>query len=166
MNGEVPSPFEVFSGRYDDGYYRYFVLITFKDNTPYADSHPKNGWDKFKRDIWRYLEKHNVVYEMHPELSSNGRLHCHAFMCFKANKLIENEKQYDYHEAELRLMKNYIRRKFGMNTFNRSYSYRLPYEVSDVRWQMRKYQATWQEGYDYMVKDDGKYPFMTVFKNT
>lgn len=158
---------EFYDSKYNNGYYRYFVLITFKDGTPYADQHPLKGWAQFTKDIVKYFNKYKMVYEFYPELSTNGRLHTHGFVCFKANKLVEPDKQYDEHEAQLRLIKNYIRRKYGMNTFNRSYSYKMAYKVADVRRFLkgREYTATFTEGYKYMIKEDGKYPFMKVFKN-
>lgn len=152
---------------YSNGYYRYFVLLTFKDGTAYADKHPRDGWAQFQKDITKYFKKHGMVYEFYPELSVNGRLHCHGFVCFKANEHARPETQYEIHEKELRLIKNYIRRKYGLNTFNRSYSYKMEYSVVDVRRRLtnREYKSTFEEGYKYMIKEVDKYGFLKVFRN-
>jgi len=158
-DGRLAKAIENYDSNYSNGYYRYFVLITFKDGTDYADKHPRDGWKMAVKDIEKYMKKHKYIYEFHPEISSNGRLHCHGFVCCKSS-------DYDTHEAELRLVKNYLRRKFGLNTWNRSLSYKTSYKVSDVTKMMkREYTATFSEGYKYMWKESEKYPFLKPVAN-
>lgn len=154
-----------FNERYANGYYSYFVLITFKDGTPMADLHPSKGVKVFEKMWEGYIKKYKVKYVLYPELSHAGRLHYHGVMCFKASCLVSNDKQYDFHERELRLLKNWIRRRCGIHNFQRIGSFCTNYQVYDTRRFGVPLVTSFNKSYQYIIKDFGMYSFMQPIYN-
>lgn len=145
---------------YANGYYTYCLTLTFKDGTVYADSHPRVGYQEFKKVFSKYMGKRNCAFWMYPEIGKSGRFHYHGLVSFK-----REAKDFDKFESELRLIKNYMRRKFGLFTLQRVYSMWDEYEVSDMGYYIKckTLKTDLKRIVHYIVKDINKYGFLQPY---
>lgn len=144
--------FEYIRTTYKNGYYIYDFVLNFKPDSPYDILHPKKGHLKFKEDVTRYFKRYKTVsYIMFPELSEIGKYHIHGL-------LIDKETDYDQHIKRMKIICNYIHRKYGWLGKRRIYSMYGEYTTYDIRykkWCKNSFERVWE----YITKDNDKFKF-------
>lgn len=148
--------------KYDKGYYKYAVTITFRDDTPYVKCNPAISQREFKQVFTTYLNKRNIKYKMWPEISKTGRFHYHGFIMFKCESI-----RYQEHDRDLRLTRNYFNRKFGRQEWQQILSYTEPYDVTSLRFYTKNHtlKTDFTKVYEYTVKEASLFPYLKVISN-
>jgi len=62
-------------------------------------------------------------------------------------------------------LKNYIKRNYGWNGFQRIYSLEYPYKTTDMRFHGKEFTTSFKQIWDYITKDQYKYPFLYPYKS-
>lgn len=147
--------------QYENGYYKYVVTITFRDDLDYCRLSPVKAQVLFKAHITKYLNKRNVLYFLCPEISNNGRFHYHGLFIFKCDAT-----NYKEHEKDIRMIKNYCNRNYGINYWQQIQSFVSEYTVNDIRFYCRSKQlkTTFKNVYDYITKQEKDYPYLKQIK--
>jgi len=165
MDDLVGQAREFYKANFNGGYYRYFVLMTLDDKKPLVKEHPKDAWKTMCTRMEKYF-KDKITCEVYPELSNTGRLHAHGFFCFLAQG-VDPEAAYRNHEYNLRLVKSWMKRIFGFNSWQRCSSYDDYYVVEDCKrfTFLKRAYTTFDKAYAYIIKEARIYPWLSPWKS-
>lgn len=134
-----------------NGYWCYSGMVTFKDGTEFSNLHPFKAYKRFKEVYYKYLSKHCIRYVCFPEISKQGRFHCHVMLAFQPN-------DYTKHEGELRLYKNFVVRRFGrIHTEERILNFGGDYQLPSHKRAGVYLVTTYEEKWKYLSKDKDEY---------
>lgn len=142
---------------FNNGYYNYSFVINFKPDGPYDSLHPKEAHRKFKETFEKYFRRRGKYsFICFPELSDAGKYHIHGLIFHK-------ESDYDKHEKAIRLIKNWMRRTFGWNAFQRIHHMQAEYKTTDLRCLKTGMWTNFAKVWKYITKDVDKYKFLKFF---
>lgn len=152
--------FEDIISKYKSGYYNYVITITFKPDSVYATAHPRKAHELFTQRVTKYCRRKSVNYYINGEIGKNGDYHIHGIFFFKST-------DYDKHEIEYRLFKNWLNRSFGRNFSQRIYSLTDQYTAYGAYdWKrLRPLKTSFENIWKYINKDKGKFAFLKTVMN-
>jgi len=141
---------------YSHGHYNYAVTITFKPDSVYAVKALPVAYGLFRTHFRKYMQKKHIAFYLCNELGTNGRYHLHGILCFKA----ENNN-YKEHDKQLRLVKNYFLRNYGITEWQQITDLWGEYTVTNMRFYIKSHtlKTTLKQVVDYMTKDINDYSF-------
>ncbi len=146
--------------KYSSGFFAYCVTITFKPDVCFEKEHPRKASEAFRTVFEKYTRGRRVDYYLWPELSRSGHLHYHGLLFFMSD-------DYDKHERELRVIRNYFNRRFGRHQCQRIYNLYAPYrtECISTLFRRRMLTTTFEAIVRYSSKDSQKYKFLFLVSN-
>lgn len=141
----------------DNHYWKYNLLITFRE----SHHHPKRDFVDYRLGFQRYCSKHGIEFVAFPELSPAGRFHIHAIILIYGHEV-------EVHDRTVRLLRNYIGRKYGWHSMQQIIDYNNDYVVVDnQRFIFGSATTSFEQVWKYIIKDANKFTFWgPVFRFT
>lgn len=151
--------YKYFVQHYANGYYCYSFVISPKPDGPYDSIHPAKAHRKLESTFKKYvLRVKGFSYIIFAELSQQGKYHVHGLMFHKCDA-----EHYSDHEKMMKNLRNWLRRTFGWNGFQRIFSLTDPYKTTDVRFLKRELTTTFEKVWTYITKDVKQFAFLYPF---